>query len=191
VSAKGFKEWEVVCGAMATGRQSVIFRKGGIHEGREGFSFAEREFFLFPTRFHHQAELVREGRVGEQPEWRVGDEVTIELFCEALWAKTLRDWDRVAALEPEHILTEGVLRERFDWEGKGMAAGGIHVALVRVFRLAAPWTFPYEKKFGGCRSWIDLPEPPEGWRGGLTPVVAEREFRETAERIERVAEARR
>ena len=48
----GFKEWAVVCEAMGRGRQSIILRKGGIAEGREGFSFKYPEFFLFPTWFH-------------------------------------------------------------------------------------------------------------------------------------------
>src|SRR5438477_1344443 len=44
----GFKEWSLVCDALGRGEQSVILRKGGIAEGREGFSFRYREFFLFP-----------------------------------------------------------------------------------------------------------------------------------------------
>ena len=46
-----FKEWDVICEALEDGRQSVILRKGGIHEGREGFSFAHEEFVLFPIFF--------------------------------------------------------------------------------------------------------------------------------------------
>jgi len=61
--AKAFKEWQVVCDALATGRQCIILRKGGIHEGRQGFSFAEEAFFLFPTRFHNQKDFVKEGEV--------------------------------------------------------------------------------------------------------------------------------
>src|SRR5689334_8414588 len=51
-----FKEWAVVCRALAEGRQSIILRKGGIHEGREGFRVEHREFWLFPTGFHQRAE---------------------------------------------------------------------------------------------------------------------------------------
>ncbi|BCX46674.1 DUF1802 domain-containing protein [Haloferula helveola] len=161
--AKGFKEWQVICDALASGRQSIILRKGGIHEGREGFSFGAESFFLFPTRFHNQDQFVREGAVDPKPEWEVGEEIAVTHHCDALWARTLTDWGQVAALEPFHIWTEETVRQRFDWEGKGMATGSIHVALVRVRQLAEPWVFPYEKKYGGCRSWIDIPEPPDGW----------------------------
>ena len=55
----GFKEWAVVCEALGAGGQSVIIRKGGIVEGREGFQFRHREFFLFPTFFHEQLTRTR------------------------------------------------------------------------------------------------------------------------------------
>ena len=60
-----FKEWAIVCEALGRGRQSIILRKGRIAEGRGGFSFRHREFFLFPTFCHEQPEKVREaGRRG-------------------------------------------------------------------------------------------------------------------------------
>jgi hypothetical protein len=65
------------------------------------------------------------------------------------------------------------VRDRFDWEGKGMASGSIHLALVRVRELATPWEFPYEAKYGGCRSWVNLPQPPAGWKDRARPVLAD------------------
>src|SRR5581483_11346419 len=53
-----FKEWAAVCAALSSGRQSLILRKGGIHEGREGFRVEHREFWLFPTAFHQQADAL-------------------------------------------------------------------------------------------------------------------------------------
>lgn len=155
-----FKEWQVVCDALASGRQSILLRKGGIHEGREGFSFAHQSFYLFPTKFHAQLSQVREGDFLPGKEWEIGDELEITHHAEALFAVTLYDWDKVAGLFPYHIYSEETLRERFDWEGKGMAAGSIHVAFVKVVRLKTPWKLIYESRFGGCRSWLELPEPP-------------------------------
>lgn len=172
----GFKEWQVVCDALASGRQSILLRKGGIHEGRLGFSFAHESFFLFPTRFHTTADQVREGKVEVMPEWQAGDIIRITDHVEAAWAITLTDWQKVAALEDLHIYSEQTVRDRFDWEGKGMASGSIHLALVRVRKLASPWEFPYEPKFGGCRSWVNLPEPPNGWRESARPVMDEQAF---------------
>ena len=172
----GFKEWQVVCDALATGRQTILLRKGGIHEGRQGFSFAHPAFFLFPTRFHAQSGQVREGEVQPLPEWQAGDEIRITHHAEALWAVTLTDWGKVAALQPHHIYSDATVRERFDWQGKGMASGSIHVALVRVRQLAAPWCFPYETGYGGCRSWIQLPAPPAAWQESARPVLDDDHF---------------
>ncbi|MGC4015394.1 MAG: DUF1802 family protein [Luteolibacter sp.] len=169
--AIGFKEWQVVCDALAAGRQTVILRKGGIHEGRAGFSFAHDSFFLFPTRFHAQGDHVTEGLITPMPEWQTGDTIRITHHAKALWAKTLTDWSQVEALAPYHIYAPELVRERFDWEGKGMSTGSIHVALVQVSQLTAPWEFPYAPKYGGCRSWVNLPAPPEGWEEAITPVT--------------------
>jgi hypothetical protein len=57
-----------------------------------------------------------------------------------------------------------------------MASGSIHVALVRVRELAEPWELVYQPSFGGCRSWITLPEPPAGWRESARPVLDDAAF---------------
>ena len=175
-AAIGFKEWQVVCDALASGRQSILLRKGGIHEGRQGFSFAHESFFIFPTRFHALAEQVREGEVKVMPEWQPGDVIRITHHAEARWAVTLTDWEKITALEPLHIYSEQTVRDRFDWEDKGMTSGSIHLALVRVCELATPWEFPYEAKYGGCRSWVNLPEPPADWRETARPVLDDEAF---------------
>lgn len=168
-----FKEWQVICDALATGRQPILLRKGGIHEGRSGFSFAHDSFYLFPTKFHAQSEHVREGEFTPEREWHVGDEFQITHHAEAVLAVTLTDWAQVAALQPYHIYTEETLRERFDWEGKGMATGSIHLALVRVSKLRHPLELTYEKRYGGCRSWLDLDCPgPEN----AVPVLTQEDF---------------
>lgn len=151
-----FKEWDVVCQALEEGRQSLILRKGGIHEGREGFSFAHEEFVLFPTRFHAQGDFVTVPDVVAKPEWEIGEEVVITGKVKVTKAVTLTDWDEVAGLSDQHIWTEQTIKDRFFWEGKGMASGSIHVAYVEVERLPEPIKFPYAKKYGGCRSWVEL-----------------------------------
>ncbi len=54
-----FKEWAVTCMALATGRQSLLLRKGGIHERGGRFEVEHNEFWLFPTRFHQNPEEIR------------------------------------------------------------------------------------------------------------------------------------
>lgn len=154
MKSAGLKEWAIVCEAMGRGEQSVILRKGGIAEGRAGFTFRHPEFFLFPTFFHEQVEKVRISGA-EIPKAREG-EIEIRFFAKLIAATHITSWKTAAALEPLHILQPSVLRERFDYDERP----GLHVAFVRAFRLAPSWILPDEPKYGGCRSWVTLPECP-------------------------------
>jgi hypothetical protein len=148
----GFKEWALVCEALGRGEQRVIIRKGGIAEGRDGFTFKHREFFLFPTFFHEQLDKVRLPNP-TLPERREG-EIEISYFADVEDAKLITSWEEVESLEPLHVLKREVVRDRY---GYGDSAG-VHVAWVRVTRLERPWVLPDLPRFGGCRSWVELPE---------------------------------
>ena len=170
----GFKEWALVCEALGCGEQTVLLRKGGLAEGRDGFGFRHSEFFLFPTFFHEQIEKVRiDG--AEIPKAREG-EVEIRYFAKLEAQNEITSWPIAAALAPFHILLESVVRERFDYK-----QAGLHVALVRVFRLKPSWIFLDAPAYGGCRSWVKLPEPPAETR--LEPVLADGEHQEVAQRF--------
>ncbi|MEM9080507.1 MAG: DUF1802 family protein [Verrucomicrobiota bacterium] len=157
-----FKEWQVVCEALAAGRQRVIFRKGGIHEGREGFAWKHGEFALFPTRFHAQREGVKRedwAEFGEDglSEWEEGQVVPVRWMCVVERAETLESWEEIVALSGEHVWTEEVVRERFEWEMKGMKGESLHVAWVETRELKEPLELDYAKgKYGGCRSWVEI-----------------------------------
>ena len=64
-----------------------------------------------------------------------------------------------------------------------MTSGSIHVALVRVRQLATPWEFPYQPGYGGCRSWVKLPEPPAAWLESATPVLDDAAFTRLQEQL--------
>lgn len=159
--AVAFKEWISICEALGRGQQDVIIRKGGIHEGKGGFEFIHKEFDLFPTLFHKQAELVTGDAQQWLPEtpkkvWDVGELVLIQYRCRVLRSELLTDWQQVLELEGRHVYAEALLRERFDWEGKGMATGCINVAYVETEVLDKPIEVSYSKAHGGCRSWLDI-----------------------------------
>jgi len=177
----GFKEWALVCEAFGRGEQCILLRKGGIAEGRAGFAFQHREFFLFPTWFHEQVDRVRTaGAV--VPERRAG-EIELRLFARLELSSVVTSWDMAAALAPFHILREEVVRERFDYA----ALAGIHVAFVRVFRLQPAWVIEDRPAFGGCRSWVKLPDLPEGTT--LMPVLSDAEHIRRKGAVETIAAA--
>ena len=162
-----FKEWAVVCEALGSGRQSVILRKGGIAEGREGFAFLHKDFFLFPTRFHETLEKTTLPPGTSLPAQRVG-EVEIRCAASIQWTCFLDDPGRLAALGPFHILCDEVVEERFRYG----EPPGLHVGFARIYRLSTPWILPMEKCFGGCRSWVELPTAPEN---SMTAVLSDEE----------------
>jgi len=149
----GFKDWSVICAAMAQGEQSVILRKGGLAEGRDGFQFKHRDFFLYPTAFHEQLTKLRNPEGRDLP--AVGDEQVCFFAAFRLeWSAAVTDWEAARALEPFHLYREEVVRERFDYD----EAPGLQVAFGRALRVDPAWVVPYQARFGGCRSWIQLPE---------------------------------
>ncbi len=171
----GFKEWALVCEALGRGEQSVILRKGGIAEGRAGFAFQHREFFLFPTFFHGQVVKTR-GAGAALPTEREA-EIEIRYFARVEFSAVVTAWETAAALEPFHILQPEVVRERFDYDD----APGIHVAFVRVFRLQPAWVFPDAPRYGGCRSWVSLPDVPEAM--SMTSVLSDVEHEKRARAV--------
>ena len=149
----GFKEWSLVCDALGHGAQSVILRKGGIAEGREGFSFRHREFFLFPTFFHEQIAKVR---IAAADIAAPGNTIAIRWYAKVERALRINSVAIAESLAPLHILSIEVVRERF-----GNKGDGLNVAFVRVFEVSPVWVLQNEKRFVGCRSWVGLPRPPE------------------------------
>ncbi len=181
--AIGFKEWAFVCEALGQGVQTLILRKGGIHEGRGGFHFQHDDFWLFPTGFHAQKEQLdwtpenAEAVAVPQDEQRA--EVVIRHHAELKKVWKVTEWEKVAALAPYHVWKEEVIRERFVWNEESC----LHVALVRVASLAAAWTFPYERGYGGCRSWVKLPAEKRPIDVLATPSMADEKWQEIANKV--------
>jgi hypothetical protein len=181
----GFKEWSFVCDSLVKGAQTVILRKGGIHEGRGGFEWKHHGFFLFPTWFHTQGEKLRwvpENAQAAFPpeEERTRVDITGYATLEQVWKVT--DWAQMEAIAPMHLWNEDVVRERFVYDEESC----LHVAVVRAYQLPAPWTFPYTKSYGGCRSWVTLPEEGRDLLAQASPVISDAAWSETAGKLKAI-----
>ena len=152
----GFKEWTLVCDALGRGEQSIILRKGGIAEGRAGFRFQHPEFLLLPTLFHEQAAKLRVPAGTPLPTARADGQLEVRLAARVEWTEDIADWEKVRALAPLHIWQESEIEKRFRQDDKLM----VSLAFVRVARLSEPFIFPDAPRYGGCRSWVELPELP-------------------------------
>jgi hypothetical protein len=167
-----FKEWAVVCAALATGRQTLILRKGGIHEGREGFRVEHREFWLFPTGFHQQRDeviseawpLLEEAQSRGQP-----TDHALDLYAVVEDVHHMLDRAALTRLSGRHVWSEATVEQRFQYRTPGLFA-----LVVRVFRRPTPFLIVDTPHFAGCKSWVDLPSPLT--TSGLQPVLDDATF---------------
>lgn len=173
----GFKDWSVICAAMGRGEQSIILRKGGLAEGREGFQFKHREFFVYPTAYHEQLQKLRapEGRMVPP---HAEDELIFTTAFRLEWHAVVTSWEAARALEPFHLYREEVVRERFDYD----EAPGLQVAFGRALVVEPAWKVHYETRFGGCRSWLNLPESGPEF-AALRPAIDEARHQALATRL--------
>jgi hypothetical protein len=150
-----FKEWAVICRALASGRQDVILRKGGIAEPGGGFRVESRRFLLLPTFVHQgpdsvvpEARDLLEGINADRPP--EGSVVFTHVASVAASTKirALADLDR---FRRRHIWADAVITERFHrWKDE------LHVLEVAVEPLPAPLVLPWHDDYGGCKSWMTL-----------------------------------
>ena len=155
-SRYALKEWAVVVKALAQGRQTILLRKGGILEDRDGFTTEHREFFLYPTYLHEHADRILPSQIHrleealrfQPPE----DRVFLSVFATVEETVFLTELDRLEKLRPYHILSDDEVRARFEYRGKP----GLHVILLRVYRLEQAIELPVTPDFAGCKSWVDL-----------------------------------
>jgi len=153
-----FKEWAVVCRALAEGRQSVILRKGGIAEEGGAFRPEHPEFLLYPTFFHeHRAGIkpeflpLLEAAEREKPE---PGTIRFTHFVRVESVAHITDLEGALALDAKHAWTPEVVRQRFHYRTPGLFA-----LSVRVFRLAEPTMRVERPEYAGCKTWVSLDQP--------------------------------
>lgn len=175
-----FKEWAAVCVALEEGQQSLILRKGGIHEGREGFRVDHSEFWLYPTEFHQDSSVLVEearpllevarSRLPVAGSVEIRDYVTIEEVIE------IRDEAILPRLMGLHVWSSSTVQARFQYRSPLL-----FTLLVRVYSLAQPIVLTESPQFAGCRSWVDLGDDLQ--TAGLIPRLTDKEHGDRMGRI--------
>jgi hypothetical protein len=150
-----FKEWAVICRALASGRQDVILRKGGIAEPAGSFRMDHRRFLLLPTFLHQSAEqLVPEARdllEGIDADRPPPGSVVLTHEVEVLRFSRIAARDELEPFRGRHVWSDTAVAERFHrWQDE------LHVLEVAVRALPEPVRLPWHDDYGGCRSWVDL-----------------------------------
>lgn len=163
-TALALKEWGAVAHALLQGRQTVLLRKGGIHE--KSFNVREDRFVVFPTVAHSHDERVRpehkdllalgsvdaqvrSGKPGGES-YALTVRVGIELF-DVIQVERPENLDQIERL---HIwTTASVMAERVDFRPRHR----LQALVVRAFALPQPVEVPRLAEYGGCTSWVYLP----------------------------------
>lgn len=160
-----FKEWAVVCHALAQGRQSLILRKGGIAEEQGEFRPEHRRFWLYPTFVHQQAAGVKPEALPllDQAQSNRPPEGMIKLthFVEMHEFYHLHDMVGALRLRHLHIWSDETIFQRFKYRTPGLFA-----FVVRVFEAPQSHLLPDSPAYQGCKSWVDLEQelPTKGAR---------------------------
>jgi hypothetical protein len=170
-----FKEWAVICQALAEGRQSLILRKGGIAEPSSDFHIEHLRFWLFPTYVH-------QGRDGLQPEaWPLLEKVEAERppasvvrlahFAEVDGIYRVRELAPVLLLSHLHLWSQETVAKRFAYR-----VPEIYIFPVRIWKAAEVHELPDNAYYQGCKSWVELERelPTEG----ATPVLPEKALKD-------------
>jgi hypothetical protein len=151
-----FKEWAVVCASLGTGRQTIILRKGGIDEGRDGFRVQHNEFWLLPTRFHQEASQLT---LDALPLWRKvaaesppAGKFRIHLYAVVHDVLEFGELAKIHRLAGEHILSAATVEQRFHYRRPGL-----FVLVVRAYRAPAAFEIDESPYIAGCKSWVELP----------------------------------
>ena len=170
-----FKEWAGVRDALASGRQTIILRKGGIHEGPAGFVPEHSVFWLYPTHVHEAEQGLKPefgaSTIHEASEFTtVGTLVVVEQVGRI---ETLAELDAIAS---EHVWTRETTLKRFEYKRPGL-----WLLVVRVFDRAEPWVVEATPAHAGCKTWVPLESalPTQG----LAPVLDEPAFAARLDRL--------
>jgi hypothetical protein len=152
------KEWSAAVHALLDGRQTVLLRKGGIHEKR--FALTASRFLLFPTVAHSHAERVRpehrdllEAAAADSTE----DTVIIRAGAKVVAAIEVNRPDALDEIAARHIWTaESVREDRLDFRPKHR----LTVLVIQASPLIDPVRLPRTPEYGGCTSWVQLDVDP-------------------------------
>lgn len=163
------KEWAAVVHALLQGRQTVLLRKGGIHEKRfeipDGTAAVDAPVVLFPTVAHSHAERVRPAHqdllAHGQADVREGSFMVrcgITLFDVIEVARP----DGLDQILDTHIWTSASVHED---RAAFRPRIPLQALIVRAFALPRPALLPRDEAHAGCKSWLELPVPWDGASG--------------------------
>jgi hypothetical protein len=161
------KEWASVCAALASGRQSILLRKGGIAEPTGDFQVQSNWFWLYPTYVHQQQNQLRETEWLEKCEIFKAQPKKIRFFhlAEVVETYHLMNLDILEKLEPFHVLSKECISSRFAYRNPGLT-----LMLLKTHEISKPVEIDETPFYLGCKSWVNLESPLDA--SAISPVLS-------------------
>lgn len=175
------REWAVAVEALASGRQVIVLRKGGIAEETKEFKLESPSFYLFPSYEHQKPHLMkeeaRETVLRTQAEALANpDSIRIAYYAEVVHDLEVTDEETLRRLDEHHIWTHEYAAERLKWK----RTKPLHVLVLRVYALQEPVSIDADERFGGCKSWLSIPAIAAD---KMIPVLTDEQFAAKAEAV--------
>lgn len=184
MTLSALKEWDAQCQLLLGGQTSLLIRKGGIREIRQGFEVKHERFLLYPTFVHQNPEELQpqyHGLLHADPSPGL---IHLPALAEVVAVHKIESLEQARALEPLQALTADAIERKFHYRDRPW----VHALLLRVSPLQVPLTLPETRAMIGCVSWVPLIEQAEQVdriQVGAA-AVPDDELRARAARIERL-----
>jgi hypothetical protein len=154
------KEWAIVCKALEEGNQSLLLRKGGILEYRNGFEIGQEIFLLYPTLEHQSKEYLRPNYLQKFELFLKENELKmveaksniIRILAKIEAMQEFQDETVLSKLEKYHIWNEKYVNMRMRYNPKKP----MNALLLRVYRLPEPVSIDVNPEWAGCKSWVNI-----------------------------------
>ena len=149
------KEWAVAVEALERGETALVVRKGGIRE--KAFAVPKTRFLLFKGYEHQNEEQLKPSYhdlLHSIPKLKDDGPVIFTSFAEVHVAYEISEAEELKALDPHHIWAHEYAESRLKWRPKKP----LTVLVLRTYLLPEPVEFEYQAEYGGCKSWIELPD---------------------------------
>jgi hypothetical protein len=176
-----FKEWAVICKALADGKQALILRKGGVAESEGEFRLEHKRFWLFPTYLHQQEEGLREDArpllaevLAQRPPQ---GKVRLSHFAEVTGVYHVHELLPALMIAHLHLYSDETVQKRFAYR-----TPGLYVFSVRVYRAKEMHEIIDEARYEGCRSWVELEAALD--TEGASAVLGDGAYREVQESLD-------
>jgi hypothetical protein len=175
IEVPALKEWAAVVHALLEGEQIIDLRKGGLHEDGRHFDVPARRLWLYPTAEHQRSELMKpayQHLIELADAAPVGQAITLSGWADVTDIATITEPEHVAALASKSVWSEDYAASRLKWKKRDP----LWVLVLRVHRLQDPVTVAWQHAYGGCTSWVTLPDLPDVTSVASEPALSDVAF---------------